>query len=88
MFTLPVPYRTFIRGSGLLPTHRRRTVLPVLGTYYLIGNMKLSLGTFFKNLEGLNVNPSHSILLLFVLLPDCSQNQTTVSDIQHLLSDF
>ena len=35
-----------------------------------------------------NVKLRQSELLLFASLPDCSQNQTTVSDIQHLLSDF
>ena len=32
-------------------------------------------------IEDLNLNPVVSVLLLFASLPDCIQNQTTVSDI-------
>jgi hypothetical protein len=39
-------------------------------------------------LEVLNVKETVFILLLFASLPDCGQNQTAVSDEQHLLSNF
>jgi hypothetical protein len=43
-----------------------------------------------KHTEDLNLNPPVSVLLIFasVPLPDCSQNQTAVSDTLRLLSDF
>ena len=37
---------------------------------------------------GLDVKVGVFILLLFASLPDCSQNQTAVSDTLRLLSDF
>jgi hypothetical protein len=40
------------------------------------------------HIEGLNVKVGISVLLLFAPLPDCSQNQTAVSDTLRLLSDF
>jgi hypothetical protein len=42
----------------------------------------------FLSIEVLNVEVGVSVLLIFASLPDCSQNQTAVSDTQHLLSDF
>ena len=39
-------------------------------------------------IEDLNVKVHVFILLLFASLPDCSQNQTAVSDPLRLLSDF
>ena len=42
----------------------------------------------FITIEVLNVKVGVSILLLFASLPDCSQNQTAVSDTLRLLSDF
>ena len=41
-----------------------------------------------RRIEVLNVKVGVSILLLFASLPDCSQNQTAVSDTLRLLSDF
>ena len=38
--------------------------------------------------EVLNVKVHVFVLLLFATLPDCSQNQTAVSDTLRLLSDF
>ena len=38
--------------------------------------------------RGLNLNPAVSPLLFFASLPDCSQNQTAVSDTQQSLSYF
>jgi hypothetical protein len=40
------------------------------------------------HIEILNVKVGVFILLLFASLPDCSQNQTAVSDTLRLLSDF
>ena len=40
------------------------------------------------SIEVLNVKVHVFILLLFASVPDCIQNQTTVSDTLHLLSDF
>jgi hypothetical protein len=40
------------------------------------------------SIEDLNLNPPVSVLLIFASLPDCSQNQTAVSDTLRLLSDF
>jgi hypothetical protein len=39
-------------------------------------------------IEDLNLIPVVSVLLIFASLPDCIQNQTAVSDILRLLSDF
>jgi hypothetical protein len=39
-------------------------------------------------IEVLNVKVHMFVLLLFASLPDCSQNQTAVSDTLRLLSDF
>ena len=39
-------------------------------------------------IEVLNVKVHVFVLLLFATLPDCSQNQTAVSDTLRLLSDF
>jgi hypothetical protein len=39
-------------------------------------------------IEDLNLNPPVSVLLIFASLPDCTQNQTAVSDTLRLLSDF
>ena len=39
-------------------------------------------------IEVLNVKVHVFVLLLFASLPDCSQNQTAVSDTLRLLSDF
>lgn len=39
-------------------------------------------------IEVLNLRPPVSVLLLFATLPECSQNQTAVSDTLRLLSDF
>ena len=41
-----------------------------------------------QGIEVLNVKVYVFILLLFASLPDCSQNQTAVSDTLRLLSDF
>ena len=41
-----------------------------------------------RGLEVLNVKVHVFVLLLFATLPDCSQNQTAVSDTLRLLSDF
>jgi hypothetical protein len=43
--------------------------------------------TAARLLEFLNVKVGVSILLIFASIPDCSQNQTTVSYTLHLLSD-
>ena len=40
------------------------------------------------HIEVLNLRPAVSVLLLFATLPECSQNQTAVSDTLRLLSDF
>jgi hypothetical protein len=40
------------------------------------------------SIEVLNVKVTLFILILFVSLPDCGQNQTAVSDEQYSLSDF
>jgi hypothetical protein len=43
------------------------------------------------SIEDLNLIPGAgavSVLLIFASLPDCSQNQTAVSDTLQLLSDF
>ena len=40
------------------------------------------------HIEVLFVKPTVFILLLFATLPECSQNQTAVSDTLRLLSDF
>ena len=40
------------------------------------------------HMEVLNVKVHVFILLLFASLPDCTQNQTAVSDTLKLLSDF
>ena len=40
------------------------------------------------SIEVLNVKVHVFVLLLFATLPDCSQNQTAVSDTLRLLSDF
>ena len=40
------------------------------------------------SIEVLNLRPAVSVLLLFATLPECSQNQTAVSDSLRLLSDF
>ena len=42
----------------------------------------------YRGVEVLNLNPAVLVLLIFASIPDCSQNQTAVSDTQHLLSDF
>jgi hypothetical protein len=39
-------------------------------------------------IEDLNLIPAVLVLLIFAPLPDCSQNQTAVSDTLRLLSDF
>jgi hypothetical protein len=39
-------------------------------------------------IEDLNLNPPVSVLLIFASVPDCSQNQTALSDTLRLLSDF
>jgi hypothetical protein len=39
-------------------------------------------------IEVLNVKVGVFILLIFATLPECSQNQTAVSDTLRLLSDF
>jgi hypothetical protein len=39
-------------------------------------------------IEVLNVKVHMFVLLIFASLPDCSQNQTAVSDTLRLLSDF
>jgi hypothetical protein len=39
-------------------------------------------------IEDLNLNPPVSVLLIFASVPDCSQNQTAVSDTLRLLFDF
>jgi hypothetical protein len=41
-----------------------------------------------RNIEVLFVKVTVFILLLFASLPDCHQNQITVSDEQYSLSDF
>ena len=42
----------------------------------------------FEAIEVLNVKVHVFVLLIFATLPDCSQNQTAVSDTLRLLSDF
>jgi hypothetical protein len=43
----------------------------------------------YVRIEDLNLNPAMSVLLLLASLPDCTQNQTAVSDtLRLLLSDF
>ena len=37
-------------------------------------------------IDVLNVKPRHSELLLFASLPDCSQNQTAISDTQRFVN--
>ena len=53
---------------------------------------KLQIRTLLKTehvfIEVLNVKVHVFVLLLFATLPDCSQNQTAVSDTLRLLSDF
>jgi hypothetical protein len=41
-----------------------------------------------RGIEDLFLNPAVLVLLIFAPLPDCSQNQTAVSDTLRLLSDF
>ena len=42
----------------------------------------------FTYIEDLFLRPAVSVLLLFATLPECSQNQTAVSDTLRLFSDF
>jgi hypothetical protein len=42
----------------------------------------------YHAIEVLNVKVHVFVLLIFATLPDCSQNQTAVSDTLRLLSDF
>ena len=53
-----------------------------------IQRLNLGLLKFSINLEDFFLRPVVSVLLLFTSLPDCSQNQTAVSDALRLLSDF
>ena len=44
--------------------------------------------TYRLHIEDLFLRPAVSVLLLFVTLPDWTQNQTAVSDTLRLFSDF
>ena len=57
---------------------------------YVYPDTKFLVGLFLKVSlhEVSNVKVAVSLLLLFVSLPDCIQNQTAVSDTHHLLFDF
>jgi hypothetical protein len=54
----------------------------------LLGRWAAQDGRLNFSIEVLNVKVTLFIVILFVSLPDCGQNQTAVSDEQYSLSDF
>ena len=55
---------------------------------YVLDHLEVTLNGVGKYIEVLFVKQTMFILILFASLPDCSQNQTAVSDEQYSLSDF
>ena len=45
-------------------------------------------GNLAYGIEDLFLRPAVSVLLFFATIPECSQNQTAVSDTLRLFSDF
>ena len=70
----------FVKYRGL---SRNQTPLEQIGTAVPIQDEP-----GVSHIEVLNVKVHVFVLLLFATLPDCSQNQTAVSDTLRLLSDF
>jgi hypothetical protein len=66
----------------MIPPGKRSRNIPssVLLNYTVILNLVA--------IEVWNVKVGVFVLLLFASIPDCSQNQTAVSDTLHLLFDF
>ena len=76
--------------EALEPTLRLRVVSgPVDKKFFFISRNSLSHTVVLTtSIEVLFVKVTVFILLLFATLPECSQNQTAVSDTLRLLSDF
>jgi hypothetical protein len=81
-----VRYFIVVKGYciGLLYTESQKYLL----TPQFRKTEPVAMRNLYIIIEDFFLNRAVSVLLIFASLPDCSQNQTAVSDTLRLLSDF
>ena len=75
-------------GSSIKTIFERYSVLNLLFSRLRVLNLVDLVICYTLSIEVLFVKVHMFVLLIFASLPECSQNQTAVSDTLRLLSDF